>query len=121
MSAIPAKTYPVTREALVDYAAAAGDPNPIHQDDEVARAVGLPGVIAHGMFTMALAARFVDEYVGEPGHIVELSAKFTKPVVVPPEGTEVVIEGDHTDGRVRLTVTCLGEKVLGMPVAVLRD
>jgi acyl dehydratase len=54
-------TYPVTREALVAYAAASGDPNPIHQDPEVARSVGLPDVIAHGMYTLALAARYVDE------------------------------------------------------------
>lgn len=120
-AALDPRNYRVTRADLVRYAGASGDFNPIHWSERVATSVGLPGVIAHGMFTMALAARFVDEYVGEPGHIVELSAKFTKPVVVPPEGTEVVIEGDHTDGRVRLTVTCLGEKVLGMPVAVLRD
>ena len=63
--------------------------NPIHQDPEVARSVGLPDVIAHGMFTLALAARYVDELLGEPGRIAELGAKFTKPVVVPEDGTEV--------------------------------
>ena len=87
-------TYPVTRADLVAYAAASGDPNPIHQDPEVARSVGLPDVIAHGMFTLALAARYVDEQLGEPGRIAELGAKFTKPVVVPESGTEVVVEGD---------------------------
>ncbi len=117
---IPAKTYRVTREDLVAYANASGDPNPIHQDEEVARSVGLPNVIAHGMFTMALAARFVDEYVGQPGQIQELSAKFTKPVVVPIEGTDVTIEGEDVDGKIRLTVTCQGERVLGNPVAILR-
>ncbi len=120
MSAIGAKTYRITRADLVAYAEASGDPNPIHQDETVALAVGLPGVIAHGMFTMALAARFVDEYVGRPGQIEQLSAKFTKPVVVPEEGTEVHIEGEETDGRIRLQVTCQGERVLGNPVAVLR-
>jgi len=114
-------TYPVTREALVAYAAASGDPNPIHQDPEVARSVGLPDVIAHGMYTLALAARYVDEQLGEPGLIAELGAKFTKPVVVPERGTEVVVEGTWRDRTtIALKVTCLGETVLGNPVAVLR-
>jgi acyl dehydratase len=114
-------TYPVTREALVAYAAASGDPNPIHQDPEVARSVGLPDVIAHGMYTLALAARYVDEQLGEPGRIAELGAKFTKPVVVPEGGTEIVVEGTWRDqSTIALKVTCLGETVLGNPVAVLR-
>ena len=86
-------TYAVTRADLVAYAAASGDHNPIHRDPEVARSVGLPDVIAHGMYTLALAARYVDEQLGEPGRIVELGAKFTKPVVVPEAGTEVVVVG----------------------------
>lgn len=118
------KTYQVTRADLVAYAAASGDPNPIHHDEEVALSVGLPGVIAHGMFTLALAARYVDEWVGEPGQIVELGAKFTKPVVVPEHGAEVTISGrveTRDDQRtVILTVTCREEKVLGNPRAVLR-
>ena len=119
--ALTRTTYPVTRAALVAYAAASGDPNPIHQDPEVARSVGLPDVIAHGMFTLALAARYVDEQLGEPGRIAELGAKFTKPVVVPESGTEVEIEGTWRDERtIALRVTCAGETVLGNPVAVLR-
>jgi acyl dehydratase len=114
-------TYPVARTDLVAYAAASGDPNPIHQDPEVARSVGLPDVIAHGMFTLALVARYVDEQVGEPGRIAELGAKFTKPVVVPESGTEVEIEGTWRDQRtIALRVTCAGESVLGNPVVVLR-
>jgi len=124
---IEPKTYRVTRADLVAYAAASGDQNPIHQDETVALAVGLPGVIAHGMYTLALAARYVDEWVGEPGHVIELAAKFTKPVVVPAgeQGAEVLISGvfeARDDVRtVSLTVTCAGEKVLGNPRAVLRD
>lgn len=120
------RTYQVTRADLVAYAAASGDQNPIHSDEAVARAVGLPGVIAHGMYTLALAARYVDEYVGEPGRIAELAAKFTRPVVVPAgdEGTTVTVAGVLTeqDGvrTVALTVTCAEEKVLGNPRAVLR-
>ena len=120
------RTYRVTRADLVAYAAASGDQNPIHQDEAIALSVGLPGVIAHGMYTLALAARYVDEWVGEPGQVAELTAKFTKPVVVPAgdEGAEVSVEGvlAENDGQrvVSLTVTCAGEKVLGNPRAVLR-
>ena len=125
-TALEPRTYRVTRADLVAYAAASGDPNPIHQDEEVARAVGLPGVIAHGMLTLALAARYVDELIGEPGRIAELGAKFTKPVVVPAgeDGAEVRIEGvlEERDGvrTIALTVTCGEDKVLGNPRAVLR-
>ena len=124
-SLIAPRTYRVTRADLVAYAAASGDHNPIHQDEDVARSVGLPGVIAHGMYTLALAARYVDELVGEPGQVVELTAKFTRPVVVPEgDGAEVTVAGElrEQDGvrTVALTVTCDGEKVLGNPRAVLR-
>jgi len=118
------QTYTVTRADLVAYAEASGDHNPIHQDEEIAVAVGLPGVIAHGMYTMALAARAVAEWY--PDHeLVSLGCKFTNPVVVPAEGgVEVAIAGEaSTEGdttTVKLTVTVDGTKVLGMPKAVLR-
>ena len=121
MQELTPSVYDVTRADLVAYAAASGDPNPIHQDPEIARSVGLPDVIAHGMFTLALAARYVDEQLGEPGRIAELGAKFTKPVVVPEDGTQVQVEGTWRDDRtIALKVTCAGETVLGNPVAVLR-
>ena len=121
------RRYRVTRADLVAYADASGDHNPIHQDEAVAVAVGLPGVIAHGMYTLALAARYVDEWLGESGRIAELGAKFTKPVVVPAgaDGTEVTVAGvvEERDGvrTVALTVSCGDDKVLGNPRAVLRD
>jgi acyl dehydratase len=92
----------------------------------VARSVGLPGVIAHGMFTMALVGRAVEEWAG-PGSVVEIGCKFTRPVVVPAgdEGVEVTVagtRGEPADGRatIALEVTCGGEKVLGAPKAVVR-
>jgi acyl dehydratase len=120
------KVFTVTRADLVRYAEASGDHNPIHQDEAVARSVGLPGVIAHGMFTMALAARAVGEWF--PGaEVVSLGCKFTNPVVVPAEGgVDVEVGGEakepDADGltTVALTVTCEGQKVLGMPKAVIR-
>jgi len=119
------RTFTVTRDDLVRYAEASGDHNPIHQDEDVARSVGLPGVIAHGMYTMALAARAVESWF--PGaEMVSLGCKFTNPVVVPRDGgVEIVVAGEvksADDGltTVALTVTCGGEKVLGMPKAVVR-
>jgi acyl dehydratase len=121
MQELKPATYAVTRADLVAYAEASGDHNPIHQDPAVARSVGLPDVIAHGMFTLALVARYVDEQLGEPGRIAELGAKFTKPVVVPEAGTEVSIAGEWRDDRtLRLSVTCCDQSVLGNPTVVLR-
>jgi acyl dehydratase len=120
------KTYAVRRADLVRYAGASGDFNPIHWSDRVATAVGLPGVIAHGMFTMALAARAVGEWT-DGAEVVELGCKFTNPVVVPDddEGVEVQVAGtvkSVEDGlaTIALEVTCDGQKVLGVPKAVVR-
>lgn len=118
------RVFRVTRADLLAYAEASGDHNPIHSDDDVARSVGLPGVIAHGMYTMALAARYVEEWAGRRGEVLTVGAKFTKPVPVPPEGAEVEIAGavEEQDGQrvVALTVTCNGEQVLGRFRATLR-
>ena len=121
---LPTQVYTVTRADLVRYAAASGDHNPIHQDEEVARSVGLPGVIAHGMYTMALAARAVATWYPD-AEVVSFGCKFTSPVVVPAEGgvaVEVAGEATDADGltTIRLSVTCDGQKVLGMPKAVVR-
>ncbi len=121
------QTYAVTRADLIRYAGASGDRNPIHWSDRVAGAVGLPGVIAHGMVTLALAARAVATWTDD-AEVVELGAKFTAPVVVPDDdaGAEVVVAGTVKkveDGLVTiaLEVTCGGTKVLGAPRAVVRS
>jgi acyl dehydratase len=123
---LPEQAYTVTRADLVRYAGASGDRNPIHWSDRVAKSVGLPGVIAHGMYTMALAARALDTWAGAPGKVRELSCKFTKPVVVPDDDEGVVVRVAGTvkqvtdDGvQVSLEVTCGDDKVLGAPKAVL--
>jgi len=113
------RSFRVTRADLVAYAGASGDHNPIHQDEEVATGVGLPGVIAHGMYTLALAARYVEEQVGA-GQLVTFGAKFTKPVVVPVDGTEVQVAGVRDGDTVKLTVTCEGVEVLRGCKATLR-
>jgi acyl dehydratase len=122
---LESRTFAITRADLVRYAAASGDHNPIHQDEDVALSVGLPGVIAHGMYTMALAARAVESWFPD-AEVVHLGCKFTNPVVVPREGSvEIVVAGEVKsveDGltTLALTVTCGDVKVLGMPRAVLR-
>lgn len=125
--ALPAQTYRVTRADLVRYAGASGDFNPIHWNDRTAVAVGLPGVIAHGMYTMALAGRALVTWTGDPGAVVEYGVRFTKPVVVPDDdtGAEVVVAGavkSVEDGfaQIDLTVTSGGEKVLAQARARVR-
>ncbi|AJE84927.1 MULTISPECIES: MaoC family dehydratase [Streptomyces] len=125
---LPAQTFPVTRATLVRYAGASGDFNPIHWNERFAREVGLPDVIAHGMFTMAEAIRVVTDWVGDPGAVLEYGVRFTKPVIVPDDGEGAVIEvsgkvaaklADNTV-RVDLTAMSAGKKVLGMARAVVR-
>lgn len=125
---LPAGTFPVTRAALVQYAGASGDFNPIHWNEKFAKEVGLPDVIAHGMFTMAEAIRVVTDWTGDPAAVVEYGVRFTKPVVVPNDDQGAVVEVsakvaaklDDRAVRVDLVATSGGQKVLGMSRAVVR-
>ena len=125
---LPAVTYPVTRLSLVKYCGASGDFNVIHWNERVARSVGLPDVIAHGMFTMAQAGRYVTDWAGDAGALVEFGVRFSAPVVVPDDDVGAVIEvsgtvEDKLDGnRVVLGLTARsGEaKVLTRARAVVR-
>ncbi|MGW0603116.1 MaoC family dehydratase [Streptomyces sp. NPDC002644] len=125
---LPAQVFRLTRATLVEYAGASGDFNPIHWNEKFAKEVGLPDVIAHGMLTMAEAARVVTDWAGDPGAVVEYGVRFTKPVVVPndDEGATVEVSGkvaaklDDNRVRVDLTATHGGQKVLGMSRAVVR-
>jgi acyl dehydratase len=125
---LPARTFRVTRADLVRYAGASGDFNPIHWSDRIATGVGLPGVIAHGMYTMALVAEAVTGWAGRADAVVEYGVRFTRPVRVPDtdEGTEVTVTGvvkqATGDGYavIDATATCGGEKVLGSARAKVR-
>jgi acyl dehydratase len=125
---LPAVTYPVTRLSLVKYCGASGDFNVIHWNERVARSVGLPDVIAHGMFTMAQAGRYVTDWAGDAGALVEFGVRFSAPVVVPDNdvGAAIEVSGtveDKLDGnRVVLGLTARsGEaKVLTRSRAVVR-
>ncbi|CAM5248787.1 Dehydratase OS=Streptomyces alboniger OX=132473 GN=CP975_20880 PE=3 SV=1 [Streptomyces alboniger] len=125
---LPPQTFTVTRATLVRYAGASGDFNPIHWNEKFAVEVGLPDVIAHGMFTMAEAIRVVTDWVGDPGAIVEYGVRFTKPVIVPndDEGATIEVSAkvaeklDDNRVRVDLLARSAGLKVLGMSRAVVR-
>jgi acyl dehydratase len=125
---LPPRQYQVTRRDLVRYAGASGDFNVIHWNERIARSVGLPDVIAHGMLTMALAGRFLTEWAGDPGAVTEFGVRFSAPVVVPDDdkGATVEVAGTVTerlDGhRVAVDVTARsdGAKVLTRARAVVR-
>jgi acyl dehydratase len=119
------KTFLINRELLVDYANASGDQNPIHQDEAFAKSVGLPDVIAHGMLTMALAGKYLSEISGSQ-NVLEFSAKFIKPVVVP-AGADVslIISGKVSDvsegvAKIDLLAMCDDVKVLGMAKGLVK-
>ena len=122
------QVFRITRADLVRYCGASGDFNVIHWSDRLARQVGLPGVIAHGMYTMALAGRAVTTWAGAADAVVEFSVRFSRPVPVPDtdEGTQIEVSGvvkEVTDDgltRLSLTATCQGEKVLSLAAATIR-
>ena len=126
--ALPAVTIHVDRPRLVQYAGASLDRNRIHWDEPFAKSVGLPDVIAHGMFTMGAVVTVVTEWAGDAGRVVEYGTRFTKPVVVPYDsGADIEVSGvvkaaDAETQRVtvELTATAAGEKVLGKALAVVR-
>jgi acyl dehydratase len=116
------KSYPIDRALLVAYANASGDQNPIHQNEEFAKSVGLPDVIAHGMLTMALAGKYISDIAGSAA-VKEFSARFTKPVIVPANArVQLNISGKVAaieNGRAKIEIVAEvdGVKVLGMAKA----
>ncbi|HEY2505362.1 MAG TPA: MaoC family dehydratase [Streptosporangiaceae bacterium] len=125
---IPVAVYPVTRLSLVKYCGASGDFNTIHWNERIARAVGLPNVIAHGMFTMAQAGRFVTDWAGPEAVVTEFGVRFSAMVVVPDDDAGATIEVSGTveekldDNRVAVALTARSSeaKVLTRARAVVR-
>ena len=121
---LPPLSLRVTRADLVRYAGASGDFNPIHWSDRVATSVGLPGVIAHGMLTMALAGRLVTQWAGDPAAVRSYGVRFTRPVVVPDDDEGALVEfsgtvSDVVDGVATIAITAKfdGKTVLGRATA----
>jgi len=125
---LPAAIYPIDRLTLVKYAGASGDFNTIHWNERIATEVGLPNVIAHGMLTMATAARVVTDWVGDPGAVIEYGVRFTRPVVVPNDDQGVVVEVsakvtellENNQVKVAITAKFEGQTVLGRAQAIVQ-
>jgi acyl dehydratase len=118
---LPSRDFKITRDSLVRYAGASGDFNPIHYRDDFAQAVGLPGVLAHGMLTMGLAVQTVVDFVGDSGKILDYQVRFTKPVLVDARTGATVevsakvseIDEESKTARIDLTAVCAELTVLG--------
>ena len=122
---VPERVFYIDRTMLKAYADASGDQNPIHQNEEFALTVGLPNVIAHGMFTMALVGTFISEWAGGSANVKAFSARFIKPVIVPANQrvdltvNASVVEVDGGSVKLECIATSAGVKVLGMAKAVV--
>ncbi len=120
--------YRLTRDSLVRYAGASGDFNPIHYRDDIAKAVGLDGVLAHGMLTMGAAAQVAINWIGDPGRIVDYGVRFTKPVFVDAaKGAVLTVSGkvgeidvENSIVRIDITASCADVAVLGKAQARVR-
>ncbi|MFI2564776.1 MaoC family dehydratase [Paenarthrobacter sp. NPDC018779] len=123
----------VTRQDLVKYAGASGDFNPIHWNEAFATSVELPGVIAHGMFTMGSAVQLVSDWAGDPAAVVDYQTRFTKPVlvtdttgtaeagaVIDVTGVVGALDAEAGTARIDLTVVAAGQKVLMKSQAVVK-
>ena len=122
---LASKTFTINRKLLVAYANASGDQNPIHQDETFAKSVGLPDVIAHGMLTMALAGKYLSEISGSQ-NVIDFSAKFIKPVVVPADvDVALIVSGKVTEvvngtAKIELLAMCNEIKVLGVAKGLVK-
>jgi acyl dehydratase len=118
---LPTKEIHFTRDSLVRHAGASGDFNAIHYRDDVAHAVGLPGVLAHGMLTMGAAVQVVVDFLGDSGKVIDYQVRFTKPVLVDAtkgatlivKASVVEIDDEVKQARIDLSATCDGVVVLG--------
>lgn len=130
---IGTRSIDVTRQDLVKYAGASGDFNPIHWNESFATSVELPGVIAHGMFTMGAAVQLVSDWAGDPAAVVDYQTRFTKPVlvtdttgtdqagaVIDVTGVVGALDAGARTARIDLTVVAAGQKVLMKSQAVVK-
>jgi len=125
---IGSREFHLTRDSLVRYAGASGDFNPIHYRDDFAAAVGLPGVLAHGMLTMGVAVQVAVDWVGDAGKVVDFGVRFTKPVVVDAAAGAILtvvgkigeINAETGEVRIDLTATFNETAVLGKAQARVR-
>jgi acyl dehydratase len=118
----------LTRDSLVRYAGASGDFNPIHYRDDIAKAVGLDGVLAHGMLTMGAAVQVAVDWIGDPGRVIDYGVRFTKPVFVDARNGAVLtvsgkigeIDTENSIVRIDITAVAADLAVLGKAQARVR-
>ena len=118
----------LSRGDLVNYAGVAGDANPIHWDESIAKLAGLPDVIAHGMLTMGLGAGFVSAWSGDPGAVTRYAVRLSAPAVVPAnEGTDIEFSGkvksldpETRTGVVLVAAKSEGKKIFGLATLDVR-
>lgn len=123
---LPSRDFHIRREDLIRYAGASGDFNVIHWNERVAKEVGLPDVIAHGMFTMGAAIQVVTDWLDDPGRLLSYGVRFTRPVVVPDNGTGATVHVEGTVTKVEgsqavitLSASCDDVTVLGKATATI--
>lgn len=125
---VSSREFSFTRDALVKYAGASGDFNPIHYRDDFAQSVGLEGVLAHGMLTMGAACQVAIDWAGATGVLVDYGVRFTKPVYVPAgESAKLVVSGkigaidlENRTVRIDISAVCNEVAVLGKAQAVVK-
>lgn len=125
---LPVHHTHLSRGDLVNYAGVAGDANPIHWDESIAKLAGLPDVIAHGMLTMGLGIGFISEWTGDPGAVLKYSVRLSAPAIVPADGRGDIefsgriksLDPETRSGVVILTAKSGGKKIFGMATLHIR-
>ena len=118
----------LSRGDLVNYAGVAGDANPIHWDETLAKLAGLPDVIAHGMLTMGLGAGYVSAWSGDPGAVTRYTVRLSQPAVVSAaEGCDIEFSGkiksldpETRSGVVLVGAKSNGKKIFGLATVEMR-
>jgi acyl dehydratase len=115
---LPAQHARLSRGDLVNYSGVAGDANPIHWDEDIAKLAGLPDVIAHGMLTMGLGAGFASAWTGDPGAVTRYTVRLSAPAIVSSDGADIEFTGriKSLDPATRSGVVIVGAKSDGRKI-----
>ena len=124
---LPVHHARLSRGDLVNYAGVAGDANPLHWDESIAKLAGQPDVLAHGMLTMGLGASFASAWSGDPGAVTRYAVRLSQPAIVPASGTEIEYSGKikSLDPATRTGVVLVaaksgGRKIFGLATSTVR-
>jgi acyl dehydratase len=125
---LPVHEFRLSRGDLVNYAGVAGDANPIHWDESIAKLAGLPDVIAHGMLTMGLGAGFHSAWSGDPGAVTRYTVRLSAPAVVSATGGTAIefsgrvksLDPETRSGVVIVAAKSEGKKIFGMATMDVR-